>query len=281
MSVYILYNDELLPSQNLALNHANRSFKFGDGLFESMRMANGQLNFANEHADRLAAGMKALGIDGHKLIDAYFLKQITAELKKKNKMGDNLRFRLTIYRDGEGLYTPSSNKFGYLLECSPLTSAEYELNKKGLVVDVYQELPKPVNFLSNFKTTSALLYVMAGLYQKHNRLDESLLLNQNRFLCESTASNIFVVYQNQIYTPALSEGCVAGVMRSVVLQLAKLNHLPVIEAQINPNVLLEAEEVFLTNAVSGVRWVIGFGGKRYFNAVSKKIASLLNTHISK
>ncbi|HTM99809.1 MAG TPA: aminotransferase class IV, partial [Pedobacter sp.] len=126
-----------------------------------------------------------------------------------------------------------------------------------------------------YKTSNALLYVMAGLYQKQHRLDEAIILNQNGFLCESTSSNVFVVYDNQIYTPALSEGCVAGVMRSVILKIAKMNDIQVIEAQISPEILKQADEVFVTNASSGVRWVMGYGKKRYFNEMAKTIASFL------
>jgi len=277
MPQYILFNDQFYESDAPLLHAQNRGFKFGDGLFESMRMCNGKLKFPELHADRLHAGMKALKMDGYTLLDDYFLKQKAAELAKKNKINGNARLRLTIYRNGEGLYTPQSNKVGYLLEASALSSAEYELNTKGLIVDVYDEIPKPINKLSNYKTTNALLYVMAGLYQKQHRLDEALLLNQNGFLCESTSSNVFVVYQGQIYTPALSEGCVAGVMRNVVMQLAKQNQLPLIEAQINPQILNEAEEVFVTNAVSGIRWVMGYGRKRYFNEVAKALSTKLNS----
>jgi len=276
MSQYVLFNDEFLAADQALIKASNRSFKFGDGLFESMRMCNGKLQFADLHADRLKAGMKALKMDGYALLDSYFLRQKTNELLKKNKLNGNVRFRLAIYRDGEGLYTPQSNKVGYLLEAAPLESATYELNKKGLIVDVYDEIPKPINKLANYKTSNALLYVMAGLYQKQHRLDEALLLNQNGFLCESTSSNVFVVYQKQIYTPALSEGCVAGVMRSVIIQLAKMNDIPLIEAQINPQILNEAEEVFITNASSGIRWVMGYGRKRYFNEVAKMLSAKLN-----
>lgn len=277
MSQYVLFNDEFLAADQAILKASNRSFKFGDGLFESMRMCNGKLQFAELHADRLKAGMKALKMDGHALVDSYFLKQKTSELLKKNKFTGNVRFRLAIYRDGEGLYTPQSNKTGYLLEAIPLEDSTYELNKKGLIVDVYDEIPKPINKLSNFKTSNALLYVMAGLYQKQHRLDEALLLNQNGFLCESTSSNVFIVYQKQIYTPALSEGCVGGVMRNVIMQLAKMNNFPLIEAQINPQILNEAEEVFITNASSGIRWVMGYGRKRYFNEVAKMLSAKLNS----
>lgn len=276
MPNYVLFNDEFFEKETPILKVGNRAFKFGDGMFESMRMANGKLQFPELHADRIKATMKALKMDGYNLLDEYFLKTKTSELARKNKIHANGRFRLSIYRDGEGLYTPETNKVGYLLEVKPLETPTYELNKKGLIVDVYDEITKPINKLSNFKTSNSLPFVMAALYQKQHRLDEVLLLNQNGFLCESTSSNLFVVYQNQIYTPALSEGCVGGVMRNVIMRLAKQHQLPLIEAQINPQILNEAEEVFLTNAIGGVRWVMGYGRKRYFNEVSRAFSNWLN-----
>lgn len=276
MSQFILFNDQFFTNDAAVLQASNRAFKFGDGLFESMRMCGGKLQYPELHADRIKATMKALKMDGYNLLDDYFLKQKTAELARKNKIQGNARFRLSIYRQGQGLYTPETNKVGYLLEVKPLETTTYELNKKGIIVDVYDEIAKPINKLSNYKTTNSLPFVMAAIYQKQHQLDEVLLLNQNGFLCESTSSNLFVVYQNQIYTPALSEGCVGGVMRNVVMQLAKKHQLPLIEAQINPQILNEAEEVFLTNAVSGVRWVMGYGRKRYFNEVARMFSGWLN-----
>ncbi len=272
---YILFNDQFLLQEHAVLKASNRGFKFGDGIFESMLMYNGKLQFSALHADRLKASMKALKMEGYNLLDEYFLKQKAVELVRKNKLQGNVRLRLTIYRNGEGLYAPETNKVGYLLEAKQLETSPYELNKKGLIIDVYDELTKPVNILSNYKTTNALTFVMAAIYQKQRRLDDVFLLNQNGFLCESTSSNLFVVYQNQIYTPALSEGCVAGVMRNAVIKLAKQHDLPLIEAQINPQILIEADEVFVTNAVSGIRWVMGYGRKRYFNEVARALSAKL------
>lgn len=276
MQDYILHNDQFIAADEPIFAAKNRGFRYGDGLFESMRMSGGKLKFAELHADRLQAGMNALKMDGGILFDDYFLKQKTAELTKKNKLRDNVRFRLSVYRDADGLYTPDSNKSGYVLEASAMDEPGYELNKKGLIISVYDEITKPVNKLSNYKTSNSLLYVMAGLYKKQHRLDEALILNQNGFLCESISSNVFIVYDKQIYTPALSEGCIGGVMRNVVMQMAKTNSIPIVEAQINPEVLNEAEEVFLTNATTGIRWVMGYGRKRYFNEVTKNLSNLLN-----
>ncbi|WP_412465690.1 aminotransferase class IV [Pedobacter sp. KLB.chiD] len=273
---YLLFNDEFHSVDVPILAASNRSFKFGDGLFESMRMINNKLQFADLHADRLISGMKALKIDGHALMDDYFLRQKTADLVKRNKWNGNVRFRLSVYRGGAGVYTPEINKAGYILEGIPLKTSTYELNSKGLIIDVFDEMTKPVNKLSNFKTANALLYVMAGLFKSQHRLDEAMILNQYGFLCESISANVFVVYNKQIYTPALAEGCISGVMRIAVMQLCKMNDMPLIEAQINPEILKEAEEVFITNATQGIQWVMGYGRKRYFNEVSKFLAEKLN-----
>ncbi|MEJ7558500.1 MAG: aminotransferase class IV [Pedobacter sp.] len=277
---YILHNDEFFLSTQAVLTAQNRAFRYGDGLFESMRMCSGKLQFAEKHADRLTAGMKALKMEGAGLMDEYFLRQKASELAKRNKLKEGARLRLSVYRADGGLYAPENNKTGYLLEASVMPSDRYELNKKGLIVNVFDEITKPTDKLSNFKTSNSLLYVMAGIYRKQNTLDDAFILNSNGFLCESISSNVFVVYNKQIYTPALTEGCVAGVMRSVVMEIAKNDDLPLIEAQINPEVLKEAEEVFVTNAITGIQWVMGYGRKRYFNEVSKLLSSKLNSQLS-
>ena len=273
--LFVNFNGEILPADTKVLTVANRGFKYGDGLFESMRMLKGQLKFAAEHATRLQKGMKALKMDGYSQMDAWFLKEKADQLASVNKIKHG-RLRLTVYRDAEGLYTPSQNKVGYLLEIQPVDEPRYFLNSKGLIIDVFTELSKPTNFLSNIKTCNSLVYVLAGIHKSQNNLDDVLLLNQNGFLCEASSSNVFVYYQNNLYTPALSEGCVEGVMRQVVIDLANKMGIPLTEAQINPEILYEADEVFLTNAVKGIQSVMGYGIRRYFNKVSKTLMDELN-----
>ncbi|RZK48400.1 MAG: 4-amino-4-deoxychorismate lyase [Pedobacter sp.] len=276
---YLNYNNQLLPDNEPILKAQNRGFKFGDGVFESMRMLNGKLAFADLHADRIKAAMKALKLDGYNYFDSYFLKQKTTELLKKNRWFGNARFRLSIFRAGEGLFTPLENKAEYILESLEMPSSQYELNKKGLIMGVYDDIPKAIHVLSNYKTLNALPNVMAGVYQKQKGWDEAFLLNQNGFLCESTSSNVFIKYQDQLYTPALSEGCVAGVMRNVIIMLASMEDIHITEAQINPEILKEADEVFITNASSGIRWVMGYGRKRYFNEMAKYLHLKLNNYL--
>jgi branched-chain amino acid aminotransferase len=273
--LFINFNGELLPADNRLLTTANRGFRYGDGLFESMRLMKGQLKFADLHADRLQRGMKALKIDGYSQMDTWFLKEKVEQLAARNKIKHG-RLRLTVYRDAEGLYTPTQNKMGYCLELQSMDEPRYFLNDKGLIMDIFTEVTKPTNFLSNIKTCNSLIYVLAGIFKTQNRLDDTFLLNQNGFLCEAGSSNIFVWYKSHLYTPALSEGCVEGVMRQIVIKLAKQTNIPFTEAQINPDILYEADEVFLTNATKGIQWVMGYGVKRYFNQLSKGLMGELN-----
>lgn len=272
----INYNGNFVFTDEPILTAGNRGFKYADGLFESMRFSNGKLKFADLHSDRLQRGMKALRLEGYSQLDSYFLQEKAEELCRRNKISQNARLRLTVFRNGGGLYTPEENKYAYVLEATPNTSPLYELNVKGLIMDIYEDIPKAINQLSNFKTCNALLYVMAGIYKEQHKLDEAFILNQNGFLCESVSANVFVVYQNKLYTPALSEGCIAGVMRQVIMDIAKSNNIEMVEAQISAAILKEADEVFLTNASRGVQWVMGINRKRYFNEMSRFLIDKLN-----
>lgn len=277
MSVeYINFNGVIEQSAKPVLTVSNRGFRYGDGLFESMRYMKGELKFPELHLDRLQKGMKLLKLEGYSQIDTYFLKEKADELVRKNRLGPEAKIRLIVYRNGDGLYNPATNKLGYVMQAAKAEHSRYG-EGRGLIIDVFNEHTKPVNELANLKTCNSMLFVLAGIFKNQYKLDEVILLNQAGFLCEALTSNVFVVYNKQIYTPALSEGCIGGVMRQVVMKLARENNLPLIEAQINPDILNEAEEVFLTNAVSGIRWVMGYNRKRYFNEFSRILIEKLNS----
>lgn len=269
-------NGVVVPADQAVFSGENRGFRYGDGLFESMRMVRGEVKNLPLHVDRLHKGLKALKMESWAHLDDWFIRQNAEELARRNKLSGDARIRLTVYREGDGLYTPDSNKTGYLMEMSGLNESHYPGSEKGLIVDVYDEVTKSRGQLANLKTCNALVYVLAGVFRKRNQLDEVLILNDAGFLCESMTSNLFVVYQKKLYTPALAEGCIAGVMRQVIIRIAKENGLEPIEAQINPQILNEAEEIFLTNAVQGVQWVMGYNNKRYFNEVSRFLLEKLN-----
>lgn len=278
--IFFNYNGAIIPAEQQVLRLSNRAFHYGDGIFETMRMIRGNLQFAGLHAKRLQQGMKALQLENYARLDAEFLREKSRELSNRNKAKNGI-LRLTVFRDSEGATTPAEQKFAYSMEWETVEDQQYTLNSRGLIMNIYEDIPKAINILSNHKTCNAINHVLAGIFKQKNRLDDAFLINQNGFLCESTSANIFIKYNGVLYTPALSEGCIKGVMRQVVIELALKNNIPVTEAQINPQILNEAEEVFLTNATHGIQWVLGFSRKRYFYEYSRLLNAKLNEQLNK
>jgi branched-chain amino acid aminotransferase len=186
------------------------------------------------------------------------------QLLKHNVHAPNARIRLTVFRKDGGFYTPDSNDISFLIE-SELMPGIYEINQRGYWVDVYADIKKPINKLSNFKTGNGLLYVMAGISRLSMKLDECLLINDNGSICESISSNVFVVKNGTIFTAPLSEGCVAGVMRRQIMALASENKILTFESPITVYTLMNGDEVFLTNSVNGIQWVGQFKDKFFTN----------------
>jgi len=271
-SRYLDFNGEFNHSVDPIFQSYNRSFRYGDGLFETMRWENGSVQLLDYHIERLHKGMDLLKLEGSKLFSSQFiLQKVQALLKKNQLLESECSIRFDVYRDGAGLYTPQSNQSAYLLEVFKLDKKVNVHNQAGLIIDVFPDHRKPINALSSIKSSNALLYVLAGIYRKAQALDDVLLINENGFLVEAASSNIFIWYKEALYTPALSEGCVDGVMRRSIIDFAKENEIEIIEAQINPHILNEAEEIFLTNAVHGMQCVLGYKKKRYFHRLSKDL----------
>ena len=102
---------------------------------------------------------------------------------------------------------------------------------------------------------------------------DALVLNHEQRIIESSRSNLFVVSNGVLYTPSLDDGCVGGIMRSVLIRTALDHGIKVYEAALTPQTLLQADELFLTNAVRGIEWVSSYKTKRYFHAMAEKLAA--------
>lgn len=276
---FINYNGKIISASEPVFKTTNRAFRYGDGLFETIRMVRGELPLLEMHARRLQAGMNVLKLTGPQTLDASQMERQISLLSKSNKIFSNARIRFSVFREEGGLYTPSENAYAFVVEMQRIEEQNYELNKKGLLIDIYPDIANVSNLLSPFKTINSLPYVLSGVFKQENNLDESVLLSAQGHLSETTSSNIFLIKDNVLYTPELSTGCVDGIMRRILIDLAAEKGLPVREGLIPPESLKAADEIFLTNSIKGIQWVVGYKEKRYFNRVSKTLHDALNDFI--
>jgi len=276
MLQYINHNGIFMEADKPALKVSNRSFRYGDALFETIRIANKKPLFLKEHYQRLQKGVQVLKMQLNPNFNEAFLEKIIAELFEKNGIAADARCRLTIYRNDGGMYAPEENNCSFILEIYPLEEQNYQLNAKGYAIDLFNDFKKPQNALSSIKSANSIVYVMAGIHKKQHQLDECILLNDKSHIIETISSNIFAVKNGVLYTPPVSDGCVDGVMRKKIIEIAQTNKIAVYEISIMQNVLLGADELFLTNTIQGIRWVVAYKQKRYFNNTAKKLTEKLN-----
>jgi len=272
---FIILNGEVCDASQPFMKD-NRAFRFGDGMFESIRIVNGLPYNLQFHIERMLEGAEILTIEipSHFTHD-YFKGQIKS-LIERNRIQAGGRARISLYRGGEGTYFSETNKAMFFIEASHLPNNYFNLNENGLMVDIYSEMNKSVNILSKYKSINSLLPIMAANFAKKNDLQDCFILNEKGKIIESISSNVFIVSNGVLYTPPLEDGCVGGIMRMNVINTAIENGITVYENTLSPQNLLAADEIFLTNAIKGIQWVGGYRSKRYFNKISKKILELIN-----
>ncbi len=276
--LFVNNNGAVIPNKGATIAAGNRSYLYGDGLFESIRILNGKpINMVN-HFNRMVEGAKAIKMRFPSFFTVEFFEDKVKELIALSNIKEGGKCRISLDRALGGTYIPETNEISYFIEVYPYESNFFELNSKGYEVDIFRDIKKQKNFLSNFKTKNGLLYVMTAIAAKEKGLDDYLLINEKDAVIESSNSNLFVVSNGVLYTPSLEDGCLAGTMRMQVINLAIAHGIKVYECAILPQNLLAADEIFLTNAIRGIVWVGGYRTKRYFNSLGRKMQSFLNDY---
>jgi branched-chain amino acid aminotransferase len=257
------YNGVFYPAGQPLLTADNRGFRYGDGLFETMFVQEGRIRLGACHFERLFSGMSLLDF----AIPPFFVEKLTKEILavcEANGFSATAAFRvrLVIFRGESSFLGPLDRFPNYIIQSWPLPSA-YGSIESGLAIDIYPDGRKPCDLLSNLKSNNYLLYILAAHYAQKQGLDDCLVLNSQNRVADSTIANLFYIHERQFYTPALSEGVVAGVMRRHLLEALPRAGYVVHQTSVTPEDLLTADEIFLTNALKGISPVRSLQGRSY------------------
>lgn len=244
-----------------------RSHQYGDLLFETIAVRNGEIMHAALHHNRINNGMRTLRMPSTISYEA-FCSEILNALKGLL----NARVRFTVCRNGKGFYMPIESKLETYIEITELPEERLDIDQIG----VYQDNRKSSSRLSNIKSGNGLVSVMAAIAAQEYGWADAVILNDKGLICEATSSNLFLIKQGIIVTPSLNAGCVDGIMRSVILELCKANGIPYTESDCHLSDLHVATEVFLTNAIHRIQRVARFEGKTYASETTNLLRQLLD-----
>ncbi|WP_228237470.1 aminotransferase class IV [Allomuricauda sp. M10] len=274
----INFNGTLFPRDKELLTANNRGLKFGDALFETLRCVNGTLFFWEDHYFRLMASMRILRME---IPMSFTLEYLEEEIKKTIAANDlesgAARVRLTVFRNGGGLYTPATNEVSFVIETSALESPFYLVNESPYEVELFKDFYVNKDMLSNLKTTNKALHVVASVFAKENGYANCLLVNTEKQVVEAINGNLFVVNGKQIKTAPLSDGCLDGIIRKKVMEIiASSEELELLEASISPFELQKADELFITNSIQGIQPITKYRKKEFGCEVAKSLVGKLN-----
>lgn len=266
MSYFLSYNGEIFSGDTPIVIADNRGLRYGDGLFETMKLIKQRISLSDLHFQRLFDGLRILKIEIPAYLTIEFLYEQIQNVCQKNSISEAARVRVNVFR-GKGELKEKVVQSDTIIQAWPLPESHSTFNNEGLMIEVYPHARKSCDLFSNLKSNNYLPYVMAANFARENNLDDCLLLNSRERICDATIANIFWVKDNNIYTPPLSEGCVGGVMRKYLLANIS-GGLQITEKPLEIEDLNTADECFLTNAVYGIQWVKQFRRTLYQNQIS-------------
>lgn len=274
------FNGEIIEDDVLFLNQENRGLRYGDALFETIRLVNNEVLLWEEHYLRLMASMRIIRMEIPMEFTLEYLEEQIKKLAVQNKCNNQARVRLTIYRNSGGLYLPKTNTVSFVIETSPLDTPYYILNTEKYEVELFKDFYVNADMLSNLKTNNRILNVVGSVFAKENDYDNCLLINNSKNVVEGLNGNVFLVKGNIIKTPPLQDGCVNGIIRKQLISiLKKLEGYTIEETSISTFELQKADELFFTNSIKGIKPVTKYRKKQYTTLVAKELVGKLNAVI--
>lgn len=281
MGFFMVNFNENILEENTLLSIQNRGFSYGDALFETIKASYGKLLFWEDHYFRLMASMRIMRMEIPMNFTMEFLEaQILETLKSNNLSTASSRVKLTVFRNEGGLYLPDSNTISFLITTKALDTDFYIANDDFYEVDLFKDYYVSPSLLSTLKTNNKALNVVGSIYAKENKLDNCLILNTDKQVIEALNGNVFIIKGKVIKTPPIDNGCLKGIMRMQIIEIAKsLPEYTLVEESISPFELQKADEIFITNVIVGIQSVTKYRKKTFTQEVAKLLVQKLNIKI--
>lgn len=272
----INFNGTIQDSSTTIIEN-NRGFLFGDAIFETVKVINNTVLFAEDHYFRLMASMRICRMEIPMDFTLEYFEEQILSLTTALNYGNSARVRMTVFRDSEGFYYPKSNAIGFVVVAQSLNLKEYVLSKDFYEVELYKDFYISKHLLSTLKTTNKMINVTGTIFAKENDYHNCILLNDDKNVVEALNGNLFMKMGNSIITPPVSDGCLNGIMRKQLIAIIdKMEDFELVEKSISPFDLQKSDELFITNVISGIQPITKYRKKEFGIDFSSQLNEKLN-----
>jgi branched-chain amino acid aminotransferase len=275
----INFNGQLSSKEDFRLSLNNRAFRFGDSLYEEIKIAGETILFWESHYFRLMAGMRLLRMKIPIHFDMEFLEAEILKTCAYRKTDAHL-IRLTICRkDNKNLLTKDQS-VDFYIEITDETEVAYKPFSGKFEVDLYKDFFENPSLLSTIEASSNLIPILSKIFADENGLDDCLILNADKNVIGASVGNLFLVKGYSVLTPPAEDGCKKGILRNEIIKLIKKSALYQLEeTSISPFELQSADELFLAHITFGIIPVSKYRKKEYARQTADYILENLNLSI--
>ena len=234
---------------------------YGDGVFEGIRLYGGNVFRLDEHLERFEYSAKAILLD-LPLTRAEWSEAICETCRQNGLQDGYIRLVVTRGVGDLGLAPWLCAKPSYFIIASKISLYPAEYYENGLaIVTVPTRRIGPASLPATIKSLNYLNNILGKIEAKQFGALEAIMLNDQGFVAEATADNVFIVHKGEILTPSASQGALKGVTRSAIIGIAKDLGIPEREANLTRYDLWCSDECFLTGSGAEVIPVVKLDGR--------------------
>jgi D-alanine transaminase len=258
-------NGQYCPLAKAYISPLDRGFIFGDGIYEMFQVFNGNICYLEPHIHRLNQSLQLIGMDPPHSLEKW--QDILTTLVKKNRANGvkdndigNFALYLQITRGVDPIRKqafPDPVIPTIFATCFPYVPLSKEELSKGYKAHSVKDIRWQY---CQIKSTSRLAYILMFQEAKEKGADEGIIIRDG-YALEGTSSNFFMVKRGILMTPPKSQGILSGIIRDVILALAKKNQIPHQECDIQEADLDLADELWITSSVRGIYPILEYNGK--------------------
>lgn len=275
----INFNGQLV-SDTATVSNSNRAFLYGDGVFETLKIVNNKILYLEDHYFRLMASMRIVRMQIPANFTLEFIEHQILALVNELNINDSARVRFTVFRNDGGFYLPETRTISYIIQAFPIENKKYQITSNLYEVDLYKDFFISKQLLSTIKTTNKMINITGSIFADENNLQNCLLINNEKNVVEALNGNLFMVMKNKIITPPISDGCLNGIMRKQIIEIAKkIESYEVVEETISPFDLQKADELFITNVIAGIIPISKYRKKEYQSDVAQELLKKINISV--
>jgi len=255
------------------------NYKYGDAIFETCKVVHGKILFWEDHYFRLMSSMRIMRMDipmnfTMEFLESEILKTINANGLAKS----SVRVRFSVDRGEGGKYRPVSKSVSYNIIAERVENDFYEIpNDDSYTVDLFKDFFVAPGLLSSLKTNNKAINVIGSVFAEENDFQNCLLLNTDKKVIEALNGNLFLVKGESVKTPPIEDGCLKGIMRKQIIEvIANSGDYIIEEASISPFELQKADELFITNVITGIQPILKYRKKIFSTKISEDILRRFN-----